>query len=110
MWAAEVHDRKTLQQFRAPRSVSSADTAEWIAACPLDACENATLCLAPCHVVRWATDAPDVARRSVWTSLRQTGVLGEAASMKHCRDAPPRMPSTLRLWGLVDPPVQNRQG
>lgn len=71
VWAAAGHDRATLQQFfdllgpeRASRiRLVSADAAEWIAACALAACPNATLCLDPFHVIRWATDALDVVRR-----------------------------------------------
>jgi transposase len=37
----------------------SADAAEWIGAVALDACENATLCLDPFHIFRWASDALD---------------------------------------------------
>ncbi len=61
VWAVEGHDRKTLQQVFdllgpercAKVRLVSADAAEWIAACALDACENATLCLDLFHIVRW---------------------------------------------------------
>ena len=95
VWAAEGHDRKTLQQFfdllgpeRCARiRLVSADAAEWIAACALDACSNATLCLDPFHIVRWATDALDVVRRWTWNVLRRIGVHGQAAALKNCRYA-----------------------
>lgn len=95
VWAAEGHDRKTLQQFfdllgpeRCARiRLISADAAEWIAACALDACTNATLCLDPFHIVRWATDALDVVRRWTWNVLRRIGVHGQAAQLKNCRYA-----------------------
>jgi transposase len=95
VWAAEGHDRKTLQKFFdqlgpercAKIRLVSADAAEWIAACALDACENATLCLDPFHIVRWATQALDVVRRWVWNVLRRLGVHGQAAQLKGCRYA-----------------------
>jgi transposase len=95
VWAAEGHDRPTLQQFFdllgpercAKIRLVTADAAEWIAACALDACENATLCLDPFHVVRWATDALDVVRRWVWNALRRLGVHRQAARLKGCRYA-----------------------
>ena len=95
VWAAEGHDRKTLQKFFdllglercAKIRLVSADAAEWIAACALDACANATLCLDPFHIVRWATQALDVVRRWVWNVLRKIGVHGQAAALKGCRYA-----------------------
>ena len=95
VWATEGHDRKTLQTFfdllgpeRCARiRLVSADAAEWIGACALAACTNATLCLDPFHIVRWATDALDVVRRWVWNLLRKLGVAGQAAAVKGCRYA-----------------------
>ena len=95
VWAAAGHDRKTLQQFfdllgpaRAARiRLISADAAEWIADTALAACPNATLCLDPFHIVRWAGDALDVVRRMVWNLLRKVGLKGEAAQLKGCRYA-----------------------
>ena len=90
-----VHDRKTLQKFfdllgpeRAARiRLVSADAAEWIGDCALDACANATLCLDPFHIVRWATQALDVVRRWTWNVLRKIDVHGQAAQLKGCRYA-----------------------
>ena len=95
VWAAEGHDRKTLQQFfdllgpeRAAKiRLVSADAAEWIGECAIDACENATLCLDPFHIVRWASQALDVVRRWVWNLLRKLGLGGQAAHLKGCRYA-----------------------
>jgi transposase len=95
VWAAAGHDRATLQQFfdllgtdRAARiRLVSADAAEWIADTALAACPNATLCLDPFHIVRWATDALDVVRRHVWNLLRKIGAAGQAAALKGCRYA-----------------------
>ncbi|MEO7571818.1 MAG: transposase, partial [Acidimicrobiales bacterium] len=61
VWAKAGHDRATLQEFfdllgpeRASRiRLISAGAAEWIGDCATAACENATLCLDPFHIVRW---------------------------------------------------------
>lgn len=103
VWAAAGHDRATLQQFfdllgpdRASRiRLISADAAEWIGDCALAACSNATLCLDPFHIVRWATDALDVVRRWVWNTLRKIGLAGQAAHLKGCRYALWKNPETL---------------
>ena len=66
VWAAAGHDRATLQGFfdllgpeRAARiRLISADAAEWIGDVALAACENATLCLDPFHIVRWGSPRP----------------------------------------------------
>ncbi len=95
VWAKAGHDRATLQEFfdllgpqRASRiKLISADAAEWISECALAACEHATLCLDPFHIVRWATNALDVVRRWVWNTLRTLGLPGRAAHLKGCRYA-----------------------
>ena len=71
VWAAAGHDRATLQGFfdrlgpeRASRvRLVSADAAEWIAACTLTNCTNATVCLDPFHIVRVRHEAPCIRRR-----------------------------------------------
>jgi len=68
VWAAEGHDRNTLQKFfdllgteRANNiKLVSADAAEWIGDCAVANCVNAELCLDPFHIVRWVTNALDV--------------------------------------------------
>jgi transposase len=95
VWAKAGHDRATLQEFfellgveRARRiKLISADAAEWIAECALAACPNATLCLDPFHICRWASQALDVVRRWVWNLLRTIGLAGQAARLKGCRYA-----------------------
>ena len=70
VWAAVGHDRATLQTFfdllgpqRASRiKLVSADAAEWIGDVALGACENATLCLDPFHIVRVRHEAPCIRR------------------------------------------------
>jgi transposase len=95
VWAAAGHDRATLQEFfdllgpeRAAKiRLVSADAAEWIGVCALAACENATLCLDPFHIVRWASQALDVVRRWVWNTLRRLGLTERARHLKGCRYA-----------------------
>jgi transposase len=95
VWAKAGHDRVTLQEFfdllgpeRAAKiRLISADAAEWIGELALDACENATLCLDPFHIVRWATQALDVVRRWVWNLLRRIGMADRARQLKGCRYA-----------------------
>jgi len=95
VWAAAGHDRATLQEFfdllgpeRAAKiRLVSADAAEWIGECALAACENATLCLDPFHIVRWASQALDVVRRWVWNTLRRLGLTERARHLKGCRYA-----------------------
>jgi len=95
VWAKAGHDRPTLQEFfdllgpqRASRiKLISADAAEWIADCALTACPNATLCLDPFHICRWASQALDVVRRWIWNLLRRTGLSDRAAQLKGCRYA-----------------------
>jgi transposase len=95
VWAADGHDRATLQKFfdllgpqRASRiKLISADAAEWIGDCATAACENATLCLDPFHIVRWGSQALDVVRRFVWNVLRRANKPGEAKHLKNCRYA-----------------------
>ena len=69
VWAAAGHDRATLQKFfdllgpqRAVIKLISADAAEWIGDVALAACENATLCLDPFHIVRVRHEAPCIRR------------------------------------------------
>ena len=95
VWAAAGHDRATLQKFfdllgaeRASRiKLISADAAEWIGDVALAACENATLCLDPFHIVRWGSQALDVVRRWVWNLLRRMDLPGHAKQLKNCRYA-----------------------
>jgi transposase len=95
VWAADGHDKATLQQFfdllgpeRASRiKLISADAAEWIADTALAACPNATLCLDPFHIVRWGSQALDVVRRFVWNLLRRMDLPGQAKQLKNCRYA-----------------------
>lgn len=95
VWAAAGHDRATLQGFfdelgteRAAKiRLISADAAEWIGECAITNCPNATLCLDPFHIVRWATQALDVVRRWVWNTLRHLGLGDRAKQLKNCRYA-----------------------
>ncbi|MEO7570987.1 MAG: transposase [Acidimicrobiales bacterium] len=55
--------------------------------CATTACPNATLCLDPFHLVRWAGQALDVVRRWVWNLLRRLGMGDRARHLKGCRYA-----------------------
>jgi hypothetical protein len=68
-----------------PRAIRlvSADAAEWIGECATTNCTNATLCLDPFHIVRWATQALDVVRRWVWNTLRRMGLGDRAKQLKN---------------------------
>jgi transposase len=95
VWAAPGHDKATLQQFFellgpqrcANIQLVSADAADWITACALKACEQATVCLDPFHVVRWVTKALDLVRRRIWNQIRRSGTAGEAIHLQRCRYA-----------------------
>jgi transposase len=103
VWAKAGHDRATLQEFfdlLGPERASqirliSADAAEWIGDCALAACENATLCLDPFHICRWASQALDVVRRWVWNVLRRLGLGERAKQLKGCRYALWKNPTDL---------------
>jgi transposase len=95
VWAKAGHDRDTLGEFfdllgaeRAAKiRLISADAAEWIGDTALAACKNATLCLDPFHICRWASKALDVVRRWIWNVLRRLGLAGQAKHLKGCRYA-----------------------
>jgi transposase len=78
VWAKAGHDIDTLQEFfdlLGPERVAkirlvSADAAEWIGDTALAACENATLCLDPFHIVRVRHEAPCIRRRVRGPPLR----------------------------------------
>ena len=87
--------KKTLGEFfdllgddRAAKiTLVSADAAPWIAEVVGERCLNATLCIDPFHVVKWATDALDKVRRQVWNEARRSGMKGYAADLKGARYA-----------------------
>ncbi|MCP4958505.1 MAG: ISL3 family transposase, partial [Actinomycetia bacterium] len=95
VWAKAGHDKATLQAFfdelgserAANIKLVSADAAEWIGETATANCENATVCLDPFHIVRWATKALDVVRRWLWNALRRVGMAGRAKQLKGCRYA-----------------------
>ncbi|MCP5028333.1 MAG: ISL3 family transposase [Actinomycetia bacterium] len=95
VWAKAGHDKATLQAFfdelgserAANIKLVSADAAEWIGETATANCENATVCLDPFHIVRWATKALDVVRRWLWNALRHVGLKGRAKQLKGCRYA-----------------------
>lgn len=50
-------------------------------------CPNAVACMDPFHVVKWAADALDEARRTTWNELRQGGQAALARKLKNSRYA-----------------------
>lgn len=95
VWVAEGRDEATLDSFFAQlgpkRSKAlcfvSADGASWIGNVLRRRCPQATVCLDPFHVVKWATDALDKVRREVWNSARRAGQTQQARALKDARYA-----------------------
>lgn len=73
----------------------SADAAPWIANVVAERCPNATLCLDPFHIVKWAHEALDQVRRDLWNQLRRDGKKAEADSLKRSRWALGKNPEDL---------------
>jgi len=84
VWAHPGHQRATVRAFFDALEASgqgrcaqithvSADGAEWIADVVADRCPDAIRCADPFHVVGWATEALDAARREAWTNARRGG-------------------------------------
>lgn len=78
VWAAKGRDSGTLQKFFdllgeqrcAQITHVSADGAPWIASAVTKNCPTARQCRDPFHVVAWAGEALDEARREVWNKVR----------------------------------------
>jgi transposase len=95
IWAAEGHNKKTLAKFfdklgaeRCKKiELVSADAAEWIGELVKWRCKNATLCIDPFHVVKWATEALDEVRRAVWNDARNNGQKALARELQGTRYA-----------------------
>lgn len=103
VWAAPGANKKTLGAFfdalgeegRARIRLISADGAEWIARLATKRCPNATLCLDPFHVCKWASDALDEVRREVWNEARRSGQKALAKELKGARFALWKKPGDL---------------
>lgn len=101
VWAAVGKDRKTMESFfdalGPERSgkirLVSADGAAYIGDVVAARCENATLCIDPFHVAKWASDALDEVRRQVWNEARRAGMTAQAKELKGARFA---------LWKRAD--------
>jgi len=95
VWAGQGRERSTLQQFFdllgpdrcAQIHLISADAANWITHCATTACPNATVCLDPFHIIRWATHQLDLVRRRSWNELRRTNNGRDATQLQRCRYA-----------------------
>lgn len=85
VWACPGRDKATLNKFFDALAESgetagedrlglishvSADGADWIATVIAERCPNAVRCADPFHVIKWATDALDEARREAWNTAR----------------------------------------
>lgn len=105
VWAAEGHDKKTLAKFfdllGAKRckniKLVSADAAGWIGDLVKWRCKNATLCIDPFHVVKWATEALDEVRKAVWSQARENGQKALARELKGTRYALWKNPDDLTV-------------
>jgi transposase len=115
VWAAEGHDAATLGKFFALLGEQrcqlithvSADAADWVAKAVAQHCPQAVRCADPFHVIKWATDALDQARRDAWNRARATGgrglqdnrgrhtASGHARALKHARWALWKNPENL---------------
>jgi transposase len=114
VWAAAGRDKTTLAGFfdalGAERCAQithvSADGAEWIADVVATRCPTAVRCADPFHVVKWATEALDQARRDAWNHARgallpghkrgrSTRATGHAKALKHARYALWKNPENL---------------
>jgi transposase len=115
VWAAEGHDAKTLGKFftllgeQRCKLIThvSADAADWVARAVERHCPQAVRCADPFHVIKWATDALDQARRDAWNQARaQAGkgwqdnrgrhtAQGHARALKHARWALWKNPENL---------------
>lgn len=93
VWAAPGRDRATVERFfddlgeERARELEfvTADGAAWIGEVVRSRVPQAILGIDPFHVVKWATDALDVARRDVWNDLRQSGLPDAARHLKNAR-------------------------
>ena len=78
VWAAPDRGSEVLAAFFAalgPQRCAqithvSADSARWIAKAVTRACPDAVRCADPFHVVKWANQALDEARREIWNQIR----------------------------------------
>jgi len=79
IWAAAGRDEKTLGRFFDELGEErcklithvSADGATWISNVLKARCPKAVRCMDPFHVVKWATEAVDQARRQAWNNARR---------------------------------------
>jgi transposase len=103
LWAHPGKNEATLHKFfdelgplrSQQRSLVSADAAPWIASVVKERCPQATLCLDPFHIVKWATEALDEVRRDLWNQLRRDGKKEQADSLKRSRWALGKKPEDL---------------
>jgi transposase len=93
VWAAKGRSKDTLMAFFSALgdercgalAFVTCDGAEWIHTVVAEQAPNATVCLDPFHVVKWATDAVDKTRREEWNTLRRSGSATAAKEVKGLR-------------------------
>jgi transposase len=105
LWAGEGRNAKTLDAFfdalgdqrAATLTHVTADAAEWIATVVARRAPQAIRCADAFHIVAWATDALDVARRHVWNEARggKRGTTEESKALKRARYALWKNPQNL---------------
>jgi transposase len=93
VWAAEGRSKETLGKFfeamgaehAAHLRFVTADGVGWIHDVVAEKADQAIVCLDTFHVVKWATGAVDVTRRTEWNSLRRAGSANAAKEVKGLR-------------------------
>ena len=93
VWAAEGRSKATVNLFfnalgperAAMLRFVSADGADWIRSVVAKRAPDAIVCVDTFHVVGWATDALDEARRTEWNRLRADGGAQAAKEFKGLR-------------------------
>jgi len=103
LWASPGRNEEKLRSFfdalgpvRCKQlQLVSANAASYIANVVRERCPNAVLCLAPFHIVKWATEAHDEVRRDVWNQLRRDGKREQAQTLKRSRWALWKRPESL---------------
>ena len=103
LWAHEGKDKAAFEKFfdelgperAAQIELASCDASGRYLEVLHSRCPNATICLDPFHVVKWATSALDDVRRVVWNSLRRDGQTELASSLKRSRYALWKNPENL---------------
>jgi transposase len=103
VWAHEGKDAAAFDAFFGALGAQRAESIELVSCDASGAylevlksrCPNATVCLDPFHIVKWATNALDDVRRDVWNKLRRGGQTELAQTLKRSRYALWKNPENL---------------